>query len=251
MIEATNLNKKFSSKQVLYDINAVFETGKVNMIIGASGGGKTVLLKCLVGLLRPDTGTVSYDGEPFLDMNLHEQRELRQQMGMLFQSAALFDSMTVEENVTFPLTMFTRLSRAEIHDRVQYCLERVNMPNTGKLFPSEISGGMKKRVGIARAIVLNPRYLFFDEPNSGLDPQTSQLIDELIRDITYEYGITSVVVTHDIKSVINIGDHVMFIYKGHKEWYGTRQEILTATNPILRGFIQDSGLLGETSAKKS
>lgn len=208
-----------------------------NLIIGESGTGKSVLIKCMVGLVVPETGEVLYDGEDFLKMDYHKQKIIRQQIGMLFQGGALFDSMTVEENVKFALSMFTTMSEAEKRDRVMFCLARVNLPNAAKLFPSEISGGMKKRVAIARAIALKPKYLFCDEPNSGLDPKTSILIDELIREITVEYDITTVVITHDMNSVLEIGDRIAYMHQGAKIWEGTRKEILRAQNKELSDFV--------------
>lgn len=208
-----------------------------NLIIGESGTGKSVLIKCMVGLVVPETGEVLYDGEDFLKMDYSKQKIVRQQIGMLFQGGALFDSMTVEENVKFALSMFTTMSEAEKRDRVMFCLARVNLPNAAKLFPSEISGGMKKRVAIARAIALKPKYLFCDEPNSGLDPKTSILIDELIREITVEYNITTVVITHDMNSVLEIGDRIAYMHQGAKIWEGTRKEILRAQNKELSDFV--------------
>ncbi len=237
MIEVRNISKTFGEKQVLKDFSFVFEKGKANLIIGESGTGKSVLIKCMVGLIAPETGEVLYDGEDFLKMDYHKQKIVRQQIGMLFQGGALFDSMTVEENVKFALSMFTTMSEAEKRDRVMFCLERVNLPKAAKLFPSEISGGMKKRVAIARAIALKPRYLFCDEPNSGLDPKTSILIDELIREITVEYNITTVVITHDMNSVLEIGDRIAYMHQGAKVWEGTRKEILRAQNKELSDFV--------------
>jgi phospholipid/cholesterol/gamma-HCH transport system ATP-binding protein len=241
-IEVRGISKAFGSKQVLRHIDFTFETGKVNMIIGASGSGKTVLLKCMVGLIMPDEGRVLYDGVDFYSKSVNDLRELRKKIGMLFQGAALFDSMTVGENVAFPLKMFSTLTKGEIAKRVAYVLDRVNLHNVEKLFPAEISGGMKKRVGIARAISLQPSFLFCDEPNSGLDPQTADVIDKLIHDITEDLKITSVIVSHDMKSVLSIADKVLFIFKGAKEWEGTRDDITTATNPVLTKFIEISGI---------
>lgn len=237
MIEVKNINKSFGEKQILKDFSFTFEQGKANLIIGESGTGKSVLIKCMVGLILPESGQVLYDGEDFLQMDYQKQKVVRQQIGMLFQGGALFDSMSVEENVKFGLSMFTSMSEAEKKDRVMFCLERVNLPHAAKLFPAEISGGMKKRVAIARAIALKPKYLFCDEPNSGLDPKTSILIDELIKEITVEYDITTVVITHDMNSVLEIGDRIAYMHKGVKIWEGTRHEILRAQNKELSDFV--------------
>ncbi|HTL80698.1 MAG TPA: ABC transporter ATP-binding protein [Bacteroidia bacterium] len=237
MIEVKNMNKKFGEKVVLQDFSFQFEEGKCNLIIGESGTGKSVLVKCMVGLIQPESGAVLYDNKDFLHMNFDERKEIRKQIGMLFQGAALFDSMTVEENVMFPLSMFTDKSEQEKRERVNFCLQRVNLPNVSKLFPAELSGGMKKRVAIARAIAMNPKYLFCDEPNSGLDPITSILIDELIAEITEEFNITTVVITHDMNSVLEIGDRIAFLYKGVKTWEGTRDEILRSDNKVLSEFV--------------
>lgn len=237
MIEVKNINKSFGEKQILKDFSFTFEQGKANLIIGESGTGKSVLIKCMVGLILPESGQVLYDGQDFLQMDYHKQKVVRQQIGMLFQGGALFDSMSVEENVKFGLSMFTTMSEAEKKDRVMFCLERVNLPHAAKLFPAEISGGMKKRVAIARAIALKPKYLFCDEPNSGLDPKTSILIDELIKEITVEYDITTVVITHDMNSVLEIGDRIAYMHKGVKIWEGTRHEILRAQNKELSDFV--------------
>jgi phospholipid/cholesterol/gamma-HCH transport system ATP-binding protein len=237
MIEVRNLNKAFGEKVILRDFNFTFEKGKSNLIIGESGTGKSVLIKCMVGLIQPETGEVLYDGKDFLHMNFDERKEVRQQIGMLFQGGALFDSQTVEENVMFPLSMFTNMSLAERRERAQFCLERVNLPNAAKLYPAEISGGMKKRVAIARAIAMKPKYLFCDEPNSGLDPLTSIVIDELIKEITEEYQITTVVITHDMNSVLEIGEKIAFLHRGSKIWEGTRHEVLRSDNKILSDFV--------------
>lgn len=237
-----NIRKSFGDKQVLKGIDADLKPGEVNMVIGSSGGGKTVLLKTMVGLIRPDEGTVMYDDKSYWTLTTRQRRALHEQIGMLFQGSALFDSMTVEENVGFPLATLTHTSRADIRKRVDYCLERVNMAGTNKLLPSELSGGMKKRVGIARAIVLEPKYLFFDEPNSGLDPQTAHLIDELIQDLTYHLGTTTLVISHDLKSVSTIGDHIIFLYKGEKSWEGSRAQLIQSTNEALNLFLRTSGL---------
>jgi phospholipid/cholesterol/gamma-HCH transport system ATP-binding protein len=243
MIEIRNIKKGFADKTVIDDVSAVFETGKCNLIIGTSGSGKTVLMKCLVGLFEPDSGDIAYDGKNFSEMNEEHRKELRQSIGMLFQGSALFDSMTVEQNVLFPLDMFTKSTLGEKMKRVDEVLDRVNLEGANKKFPAEISGGMKKRVGIARAIVLNPRYLFCDEPNSGLDPQTSLLIDKLIKEITLEYNITTVVNTHDMNSVMEIGDHIMYMYQGIKEWEGSNKEIIFSKNKLLNDFIFASEFL--------
>src|SRR3954469_20969389 len=228
MIEVKNLRKSFGDKTILNDVNLVMETGKCNLIIGSSGSGKTVLLKCIIGLFTPDEGKVIFDGKTMTDVSVDEKKELRQQIGMLFQGSALFDSMTVERNIKFPLDMFTTLTHGEKMKKVNEVLARVNMEGVNKKMPSEISGGMKKRVGIARAIVNNPNYLFCDEPNSGLDPQTSIVIDELILEITKEFNITTVVVTHDMNSVMGIGEKIMFLYKGRKVWEGSNQNIVNS-----------------------
>jgi phospholipid/cholesterol/gamma-HCH transport system ATP-binding protein len=243
MIEIKNIKKGFGDKAVINDVSAVFETGKCNLIIGTSGSGKTVLMKCLVGLFEPDSGEIIYDGKSFSDMNNEHRKDLRQNIGMLFQGSALFDSMTVEQNVLFPLDMFTKKSPQEKLKRVNEVLDRVNLQGANQKFPAEISGGMKKRVGIARAIVLNPKYLFCDEPNSGLDPQTSLLIDKLIKEITLEYNITTVVNTHDMNSVMEVGDHIIYMYQGIKEWEGSNKEIIFSKNKLLNDFIFASEFL--------
>lgn len=242
MIELKNVNKTFVDKQVLFDINATFLSGKNNLIIGASGGGKSVLMKSMVGLERPDTGSILFDSRDILHLEDQELREVRREIGMLFQGTALFDSLNVEQNVAFPLEMFSKMTADEIKDRVNFCLKRVNLENINKKYPSEISGGMKKRVGIARAIALDIKYLFCDEPNSGLDPITSRLIDELIDEITKEYGITNVINSHDMKTVFDIGDHIVFLYKGRKWWEGNRDELKHAQKEIkeLDEFIKAS-----------
>lgn len=242
MIEIKNLTKEFDGKLVLDNINTTFQKGVVNMIIGKSGSGKTVLLKCLVGLISPTSGDIWYDSRKFTGMKSREIRRLRRDIGMLFQGAALFDSRTVLENVMFPLEMFSRKNKRERRKRAEFCLERVNLLDAAPLYPSEISGGMKKRVAIARAIALNPKYLFCDEPNSGLDPKTAQLIDELIQDITADFGMTTVVVSHDMNSVINIGDNVIFINEGIKEWEGSKTEVMDADNEKLNDFVFASDL---------
>lgn len=245
MIEVQGVNKSFGDNHVLHDIDARFEQGKVNLIIGQSGQGKSVLTKCIVGLHQPDTGQVLYDGQNFTAMDRKEKVSIRKQIGMLFQGSALFDSMTLEENIMFPLTMFTKMSRAEKLDRVNFCLERVNLEGRNSLFPAECSGGMKKRVAIARAIAVNPKYLFCDEPNSGLDPKTAIVIDNLIREITYEYNITTVVITHDMNSVIEIGDSVIFIHNGRNWWEGDRKSIITTDNQEILDFVYASDFMKE------
>ena len=242
-IKIQGICKSFGDRIVLQNIDFEFQTGTINMIIGASGSGKTVLVKCLVGLIKPDLGNIFYDELDFLHINAKDMRNLRKQIGMLFQSSALFDSLTVAENIAFPMRTFTNQTEKEIQNRVAFCLERVGMNNTQHLFPSEISGGMKKRVGIARGIVLNPKYLFCDEPNSGLDPQTAAKIDELIQDITQEYKMTTIVVSHDMKSVLTIGDKILFIYQGRKEWEGKSSEITQSKNNVLIDFIKTSGVI--------
>lgn len=243
MIEAIGLSKSFDGKQVLKQVNARFNKGCTNLIIGQSGSGKTVLLKSLVGLIDIDGGEILYDGRSFTKMNPVQKKSLRQEIGMLFQGSALFDSLSVEENVQFPLDLFTAMSEEEKRDRVNSCLQRVNILNANLLLPSEISGGMQKRVAIARAIALNPKYLFCDEPNSGLDPKTAVLIDELIQEITAEYDMTTIVNTHDMNSVIGMGDQIIFIYDGQKHWEGTSEEILDSGNEVLDQFIFASKLL--------
>lgn len=237
MIEVNHIVKKFNEKVVLNDISAVFENGKANLIIGQSGSGKTVLLKSIIGLHEVDSGNILYDGRNFTTMSHKERKKLRQEIGMVFQGGALFDSLTVEENVRFPLDMFTFQSSKEKEKRVDFCLERVNLKEANKLYPSEISGGMQKRVAIARAIALNPKYLFCDEPNSGLDPETAIRIDKLIQDITKEFQITTIINTHDMNSVIEIGEMILFISAGKKCWEGTRHEILNTKNAELNKFI--------------
>ncbi|MFY7651091.1 MAG: ABC transporter ATP-binding protein [Chitinophagaceae bacterium] len=243
MIELKNIHKSFGDRVIIDNISAVMETGKCNLIIGTSGSGKTVLTKCMVGLFEPDKGEILYDGRPFGLMTKEEKKELRSQIGMLFQGSALFDSMTVEQNIFFSLDMFTNMSQAEKKKRVNEVLAKVNLKDAHKKYPSEISGGMKKRVGIARAIVLNPKYLFCDEPNSGLDPQTSLVIDKLIRDITIEYNITTVVITHDMNSVMEIGDNIMYMYQGRKQWEGNNKEIIFSKDKLLNDFIFASEFL--------
>lgn len=251
MIEIKNIKKAFSGRPVLNDISISLLPGRVNMIIGASGSGKSVLMKLMVGLQDPDDGQILYDGEDFVKMTRQEKADVRRQIGMLFQNSALFDSMTVEENVLFPLKMFNPQSKEENLKRVNFCLERVGLSNTNNLYPAEISGGMKKRVGIARAIVLNPKYLFCDEPNSGLDPLTSILIDELIREITTEFHITTIVNSHDMNSVMEIGDKIVYIYKGNKEWEGDKKDILSTNNDRLNQFVFATNFLKQFREKRS
>lgn len=243
MIELRDIHKKFGERTILDGISATMEAGKCNLIIGTSGSGKTVLTKCMVGLFTPEEGEILYDGKDMLQMDIDEKKLLRQQIGMLFQGTALFDSMTVEQNILFPLDMFTNWSQAEKKRRVNEVLERVNLKDANKRYPSEISGGMKKRVGIARAIVLNPKYLFCDEPNSGLDPQTSMVIDRLIKEITIEYNITTIVVTHDMNSVMEIGDHIVYLHQGRKQWEGSNKDIIFSKDELLNKFIFASEFL--------
>ncbi len=243
MIEIKNIHKQFGGRVILDDISAVMEAGKCNLIIGTSGSGKTVLTKCMVGLFRPDKGSILYSGVEMLTMENEERKQLRQQIGMLFQGTALFDSMTVEQNVLFPLDMFTNWTLAQKKKRVDEVLDRVNLKDAHKRYPSEISGGMKKRVGIARAIVLNPKYLFCDEPNSGLDPQTSMVIDRLIQEITREYNITTIVVSHDMNSVMEIGDHIIYLHQGRKQWEGSNKDIIFSKDELLNNFIFASEFL--------
>ncbi len=243
MIEVKNISKTFGEKRVLTDVSALFEQGKTNLIIGQSGCGKSVLLKCIVGLEEVDEGQVMFDGRNFSAMNFSERKAVRKEIGMLFQGNALFDSMSVEENVKFPLDVYTNMSVEEKLERVNFCLNRVNLVNVNNRYPAEISGGMKKRVALARAIALNPRYLFVDEPNSGLDPQTSIVIDALIKEITIEYNMTTVVVTHDMNSVMEIGENIIFIYKGQAWWKGNNKEIVYTDNKELNDFIFASNFM--------
>ena len=242
MIEIKHLCKSFDDKEVLKDINAVFEDGKTNLIIGQSGSGKTVLMKNLVGLLTPTSGEVLYDGRNYVQMGKKEKVHMRREMGMIFQSAALFDSLSVLENVMFPLDMFSTMNYRERVRRAQECLDRVNLIDAQQKYPGEISGGMQKRVAIARAIVLNPKYLFCDEPNSGLDPRTSLVIDELLSGITKEFDITTIINTHDMNSVMGIGENILFIYKGRKEWQGTKDDVMQSTNKNLNDLVFASDL---------
>lgn len=243
MIKAENIKKSFGEKTVLFDISAEFHTGQCNLIIGSSGSGKTVLQKLLVGLFEPDSGNIFYEDRNITTMPQKERKLLRQEIGMLFQGSALFDSMTVEENVMFPLNMFSKLNRGERKNKVNEVLEKVGLKDANKKFPSEISGGMMKRVGIARAIVLNPKYLFCDEPNSGLDPQTSMLIDKLIHGITKEYNMTTIINTHDMNSVMEIGEHIIYMHQGYKEWEGTSEDIIYSKSDRLNKFIFASQFL--------
>ncbi|GAA3968767.1 ABC transporter ATP-binding protein [Pedobacter ginsengiterrae] len=237
MIEVKDIYKSFSGNDVLKGISGKFEEGVTNLIIGGSGSGKTTLLKCMVGLHQPDSGSVLYDGRDFTPMTYEQRIEVRKEIGMLFQGSALFDSMTVEDNIMFPLNMFTDQTRAEKMERVNFCLERVNLAGKNKLFPAELSGGMKKRVGIARAISMNPKYLFCDEPNSGLDPKTSIVIDELIQELTEEFKTTTIVVTHDMNSVMGIGDYILFLHEGKKFWEGSNKEIAHTDIKELNDFV--------------
>ncbi|MFN8291116.1 MAG: ATP-binding cassette domain-containing protein [Chitinophagaceae bacterium] len=243
MIELRNIRKSFSDKTIINDVSAVMKAGQCNLIIGASGSGKTVLMKCMVGLFVPDAGQILYSGQDFTAMEGTEKTEIRKEIGMLFQGSALFDSLNVEQNIMFPLSMFTKWPQKKKLDRVNEVLARVNLPDVNRKYPAELSGGMKKRVALARAIVLNPKYLFCDEPNSGLDPQTSLVIDKLIREITVEYNITTVVNTHDMNSVMEIGNYIMYMYKGDKEWEGTNKEIIFSKNKRLNDFIFASEFL--------
>lgn len=243
MIELQDLHKSFGDREVLKGISATFENGKTNLIIGQSGSGKTVLMKNIVGLFSPDAGKILYDGRDFVHMTQKERVMLRREMGMIFQSAALFDSMTVLENVMFPLDMFSDYNQTDRVKRAKFCLERVNLTGAEDKFPGEISGGMQKRVAIARAIALNPKYLFCDEPNSGLDPKTSLVIDELIHGITEEYDMTTIINTHDMNSVMGIGEHIIYLYDGRLEWIGTKDDVMSSTNERLTSFIFASDLL--------
>ncbi|MBK8500486.1 MAG: ATP-binding cassette domain-containing protein [Flavobacteriales bacterium] len=243
MIEVIGVSKRFGDVQVLTDISAIFQKGKVNQIIGKSGSGKSVLAKCIVGLHVPEEGRVLYEGGSFHELDGEEKRAIRQRIGMLFQGSALFDSLTVLENVMFPLRMFGSMAKSEMEDRAHSCLKRVNIVDKDSLFPAELSGGMQKRVGIARAIAMNPAYLFCDEPNSGLDPQTSILIDDLIKEITEEFGTTTIVITHDMNSVMETGEHIIFIHKGRKWWEGDRDQLLVSDNTELNEFVFAGSLM--------
>lgn len=249
MIEVKHLHKRFGEQEVLKGINCTFEPGHNNLIIGQSGSGKTVLLKCLIGLLTPEEGEILYSGRDLLSLEPKQIKEMRKEIGVLFQGSALFDSMDVAENVRFPLRMFSNMTARERDKRVTFCLDRVNIKNANHKFPSEISGGMQKRVAIARAIALNPKYLFCDEPNSGLDPQSSILIDHLIDDITKEYNITTIINTHDMNSVLGIGDNITFLYEGHCEWQGHKETILQNDNEALHRFLDASTMLHKRMQK--
>lgn len=249
MIQINNISKSFGEHQVLKDVSFTFESGKTNIIIGQSGSGKTALIRCMVGLNEVDAGEVLYDGRSFHTLDFKGKKEIRKEIGMLFQGSALFDSKTVEENVVFPLSMFTDLTESEKRERANFCLQRVNLTNANKLYPSELSGGMKKRVAIARAISVQPKYLYCDEPNSGLDPLTSIVIDNLIREITEEYGITTIVITHDMNSVIEIGDNILFIYNGQKWWEGNHRDILKTTNQEVQDFVFATKFMKELKTK--
>ena len=243
MIEVKNIKKSFGDKTVIEDVSSVMKAGQCNLIIGSSGSGKTVLMKCMVGLFEPDDGDVLYSGQNFTKMKGQDKTEIRKEIGMLFQGSALFDSQTVEQNVMFPLNMFSKDSHKKKLDRVNEVLNRVNLVDSNRKYPSELSGGMKKRVALARAIVLNPKYLFCDEPNSGLDPQTSLVIDRLIKEITIEYNITTVINTHDMNSVMEIGNYILYMFEGNKEWEGTNKEIIFSKNQRLNDFIFASEFL--------
>jgi phospholipid/cholesterol/gamma-HCH transport system ATP-binding protein len=245
MIEIKNIRKSFGDKAVIRDVSAKMEAGKTNLIIGTSGSGKTVLMKIMIGLMQVDGGEVLYEGKDLVKMQEHELKDLRKQIGMLFQGGALFDSKNVEENVMFPLDMFTRMTYADKLKRVNEVLDRVNLKDTNRKFPAEISGGMKKRVALARAIVQNPKYLFCDEPNSGLDPQTSLVIDKLVKEITKEYNITTVINTHDMNTVMESGDHIVYMYQGAKQWEGSNKEIIFSKDEKLNSFIFASDFLAK------
>jgi len=250
MIEIKNISKSFSGKEIIKDLSFAYEAGQTNLIIGQSGSGKTVLLKCLLGLYTPEKGSILFDGLNIVNISSSELKSLRKQIGMVFQGGALFDSMNIEQNVLFPLQLFSDMSKSDMLDRVNFCLKRVNLENVNHLFPSEISGGMKKRVAIARAIVLNPRYLFCDEPNSGLDPYTAILIDNLLQELTHEYGMTTVINTHDMNSVMEIGDRILFIKAGEMAWQGTKSDIFHSDNQDLQDFVFSSELF-KTIKQKS
>lgn len=243
MIEVKNIRKSFGDNEVLKDISITFKRGEINLVIGASGSGKSVLTKCIVGLHDVDSGEVEYDGRDFTAMNFKQRQEIRSEIGMLFQGGALFDSLTVEENIRFPLEMYTKQSKEEMLDRVNFCLKRVNLENVNHLYPAEISGGMQKRVGIARAIALNPKYLFCDEPNSGLDPKTGIVIDNLIYDLTKEFDITTICVTHDMNSVMETGENIVFLHQGEKWWEGNKKTILKTDDEVLCDFVYSSRIM--------
>ena len=245
MIQVKNITKSFDDKTILHNVDATFFDGKTNLIIGQSGSGKTVLMKSIVGLVTPEEGEILYDGRDVLKMNTAQKKDLRKEIGMLFQGSALFDSETVLGNVMFPLVMFTKMTQAEMRDRALFCIERVNLKGADKKYPSELSGGMQKRVAIARAIAMNPKYLFCDEPNSGLDPKTSILIDELLSDITHEYNMTTIINTHDMNSVLGIGENIIFLNKGHRDWVGDMHQIYTSENQALNDFVFATNLFQE------
>lgn len=249
MIEIQHISKAFNGRDVLLDVSATFESGKTSLVIGASGTGKSVLMKCMLDLVHPEKGQVLFDRRPFLGTSEVERKDIRREMGVLFQGGALFDSQTVHQNIQFPLDMLTSWSEAEKRDRVEFCLERVGLQGTGNRMPSEISGGMKKRVGIARAIVMNPQYLFVDEPNSGLDPLTSIKIDQLIKEITEEFKTTTVIITHDMNSVLTIGDYILFLHKGKKVWEGNSQTILESTPQEVDDFVFSNEALRRLRSK--
>jgi phospholipid/cholesterol/gamma-HCH transport system ATP-binding protein len=250
MIEVKNVEKSFGDKKVLQDVSFKMEAGQTNLIIGTSGSGKTVMMKCMIGLFQPDSGQVLYEGQDIIQMDEKDKKEVRQQIGMLFQGSALFDSKTVMDNVMFPLDMFTNRTYREKLKRVQEVLDRVNLKDSNKKFPSEISGGMKKRVALARALVLNPKYLFCDEPNSGLDPQTSMVIDQLISELTKEYNITTVINTHDMNTVMERGDHIVYMHQGKKQWEGSKDDIIFSKDELLNNFIFASEFLRDAKAKR-
>lgn len=250
MIEVKQLYKSFGDKKVLQDVNFTMEAGNTNLIIGSSGSGKTVLMKCMIGLFQPDSGAILYEGTDLITMDEKERKELRQQIGMLFQGSALFDSKTVQENVMFPLDMFTTERFRDKLKRVNEVLDRVNLKDAHKKFPAEISGGMKKRVALARALVLNPKYLFCDEPNSGLDPQTSLVIDQLINELTREYNITTVINTHDMNTVMESGDHIVYMHQGKKQWEGSNKDIIFSKDKLLNDFIFASDFLRDAKEKR-
>ena len=245
MIQVKNITKSFDDKTILHNVDATFYDGKTNLIIGQSGSGKTVLMKSIVGLVTPEEGEILYDGRDVLKMNTAQKKDLRKEIGMLFQGSALFDSETVLGNVMFPLVMFTKMTQAEMRDRALFCIERVNLKGADKKYPSELSGGMQKRVAIARAIAMNPKYLFCDEPNSGLDPKTSILIDELLSDITHEYNMTTIINTHDMNSVLGIGENIIFLNKGHRDWVGDMHQVYTSENQALNDFVFATNLFQE------
>ena len=248
MIEVKNITKSFDDKTILHDISATFYDGKTNLIIGQSGSGKTVLMKSIVGLVRPEHGEILYDGRDLMKMGISQVKNLRKEIGMLFQGSALFDSETVFGNVKFPLMMFSDMSEEEINERTQFCIDRVNLTGSENKFPSELSGGMQKRAAIARAISMNPKYLFCDEPNSGLDPKTSIVIDELLSDITHEYGITTIINTHDMNSVLGIGENIIFVHSGHLDWTGNKDIIYDSTSEALNDFVFATDLFREVKS---